>query len=181
MGKAGRRVPYKMPPPLLARQEPPRNIQTHITYLPGRRIRYKAPPEGFAPKRPGPAPTFTGTPREAMATEPLTLTAPYRPPPPPSSQHAESPQHDVRETRAQPIRNTTRPTYANEGNANASRAAVGRDGKHVTSAEHSDRENDQTAQASRPTETTQADNREASVAPDAPVPSRSSTAHDTQR
>ena len=180
MGKAGRHVPYKIPPPQLQRQERPQDTQTDATYLPGRHVRYKAPPKDSGPKREGPAPTPTReTPREAMASEPHTFTTPYRPPPPQSSQRARSPQHDVQ--RAEPIRNTTRPTHANEGDATPSRAAVGRDGKNVTSAEHSDRENDQTAHASRPTETTQVDNREASVAPDAPAPPRSSTAHDTQR
>ena len=167
MGKAGKHVPYKMPPLHLQRQ--PR--QRDVTYLPGQRVIYKAPPEGSGPKRGGLAPTPRETPREATATEPLTLTAPYRLPPPQSPQRARSSRHDVCETRAEPIRHTTRPIHDNESNANALRAAVGRVAcEHVTSAEHPDRENDQTAHASRPTETTQVNNREASVATDAPVP-----------
>ena len=199
MGKAGRQVPYKMPPAYLAQQARQRHIHTDVTYPPGTTIRYKRPPPGSEPKRRGPAPTPPETPREAMASELPTLTAPYIPPPPQSPQRARSPRHDVRATPAQPIRNTTRPSKATENNANATRAAAERDGENVTNAMESDRENDQTAHASRPTETTQVGNRqprcpdwlrcfgwliclgwlrclrcprflEASVGPDAPVP-----------
>ena len=193
LGKAGQtEVPYKMPPPYAAQQR-----YTSIIYRPGKQIRYKPPPPGCGPQRRTQAPAPTGLPREARTTEPPPPTAAYIAPPPQSPPRAKSSQHDVHPTPAEPIRHTTRPGKAIGSNENATSAAAARDDDNVTSQGHPDREDGQTARASRPSETTEASLDApagsdasvcsyASLGPDAPFPPEAPhhkdalTPHDTQ-
>ena len=186
MGKAGQTaVPYKMPPPYAAQQQ-----HTRIIYRPGQLLRYKPPPPGFGPQRRTPAPTPTGLPREARAPELPPPTAAYIAPPPQSPPRAKSSQHDVHPTPAEPIRTTTRPGIAIGSNENATSAAAARDDDNVTSTGHPDREDGQTARASRPSETTEASLDApawsdasvcayASLRPDAPFPPEASQHKDS--
>ena len=189
LGKAGQtEVPHKMPPPYAAQQQ-----HTRIIYRPGQLLRYKPPPPGCGPQRRTPAPTPTGLPHEARAY----IARAYIAPPPQSPPRAKSSQHNVRPTPAEPIRTTTRPGKAIRSNENATSATAARDDDNVTSKEHPDREDGQTARASRPSETTEASLDApagsdasvcsyASLGPDAPFPPEASqhkdslTPHDTQ-
>ena len=151
-----------------------------IRYRPGGHIRYKPPPPGLGPRR-GSAQNPTQAaqvPFKALPTGPPPHIAQHIHPPLESPPRANAPQNYGQTTRsghptpvrqaAEPIRNTTRPeamkpqsaSNATGSNETATCAAAERNGENITSAEHADREDDQTACASRPTETTEVGNRQ---------------------